>query len=97
MDSAGTRFVPCVCERPKWVELGISKKLSIKHTMLDAMERQFTMDVYRSVQRSKIRMSVHASHPAVAKLKAIARRYVWCPGIVTDIEIMVKVCSDCQM
>jgi hypothetical protein len=40
---------------------------------------------------------LHASHPGVVKMKALARSYVWWPGIDNDIEILVKQCHGCQM
>jgi hypothetical protein len=49
----------------------------------------------------KFRKSVldllHVSHPGIVKMKALARSYVWWPGIDNDIEQLVKCCYGCQM
>ena len=36
------------------------------------------------------------AHPGCGKMKALARSYVWWPGIDIEIETMVKSCSKCQ-
>ena len=39
---------------------------------------------------------LHESHPGISKMKALARSYVWWPGIHSDIEKLVKSCQVCQ-
>ena len=39
---------------------------------------------------------LHENHPGKSKMKALARSYVWWPGIQTDIENMVNSCPVCQ-
>ena len=48
-----------------------------------------------SVQ-STVLMELHASHPGVSRMKALARMYVWWPGIDKDIESLVRSCQECQ-
>ena len=39
---------------------------------------------------------LHESHPGIARMKSLARSYMWWPGMDKDIEHQVKACSDCQ-
>ena len=39
---------------------------------------------------------LHEGHPGMARMKALARMYVWWPGIVDDIEKTVRQCTECQ-
>ena len=39
---------------------------------------------------------LHESHPGVVRMKALARSYVWWPGIDSDIEKLVKQSFGCQ-
>ena len=36
---------------------------------------------------------LHKAHPGIVRMKALARSYVWCPLIDTDIESGVKECN----
>ena len=40
---------------------------------------------------------LHEGHPGMARMKALARMYVWWPGIVDDIEKTVRQCTECQL
>lgn len=44
-------------------------------------------------QRSAVLKEIHAGHPGIVKVKAIAWQYVWWPKIDTDEE---KVCKECE-
>lgn len=46
--------------------------------------------------RSKVLQHLHRSHLGMVKTKALARSYVWWPGIDRDIEHMIKSCNSCQ-
>lgn len=46
--------------------------------------------------RHIILRDLHNAHPGVVKTKALARSYVWWPGMDSEIEQMVKTCSICQ-
>lgn len=47
--------------------------------------------------RRNILSLLHDTHVGVVRMKAIARTYVWWPGIDTDIENWCKCCNACQM
>ena len=46
--------------------------------------------------RKQALQMLHKSHPRMARMKALARSYVWWPGMDREIEHYVKECSDCQ-
>ena len=39
---------------------------------------------------------LHEAHPGMARMKALARSYMWWPGMDKEIERYVKGCQDCQ-
>ncbi|XP_033014637.1 uncharacterized protein K02A2.6-like [Lacerta agilis] len=47
--------------------------------------------------RRKVLEGLHVSHPGIVRMKALARSYVWWPGIDTEIEGWVKHCEPCQV
>lgn len=46
--------------------------------------------------RQLVLEELHDTHPGVSKMKALARAYVWWPGMDAQISEMVKTCSVCQ-
>ena len=38
---------------------------------------------------------LHECHPGMYRMKALARSFVWWPGIDQDIEDRVRFCEDC--
>ena len=40
---------------------------------------------------------LHDTHPGIVKMKAVARSYLWWPGLDTEIEMRVKGCNICQL
>ena len=46
--------------------------------------------------RTKVLDELHDVHPGVVRMKALARSYVWWPGIDQDIENVVRCCQTCQ-
>lgn len=46
--------------------------------------------------RSKVLSELHSAHFGIVRMKALARDYIWWPGIDRDVEDLVKNCVDCQ-
>jgi len=46
--------------------------------------------------REQVLQELHETHPGFAKMKSLARSYVWWPNISPDLEAKVRACSDCQ-
>ena len=46
--------------------------------------------------REKLLTELHRDHPGICKMKSIARRYMWWPGLDGSIESLVKSCLECQ-
>ena len=40
---------------------------------------------------------LHEGHPGICKIKALARSFVWGPGLNGDLENKVKGCEPCQL
>ena len=46
--------------------------------------------------RKQVLKELHEVHPGMVRMKALARSYVWWPGLDKDIEEMVRSCGTCQ-
>ena len=46
--------------------------------------------------QSSLLQELHACHPGIARMKTLARMFVWWPRLDADIENFVKTCSTCQ-
>ncbi len=46
--------------------------------------------------REAVLCELHEGHPGITRMKALARMYVWWPGISADIEKSVRLCTACQ-
>ena len=46
--------------------------------------------------RIQVLLDLHSGHPGVTKMKALARILIWWPGLDSELEKMVKECSQCQ-
>ena len=44
----------------------------------------------------KVLIDLHSGHPGATSMKALSRSLVWWPGLESDIEKMVRKCSQCQ-
>ena len=51
--------------------------------------------VPRKGRKSALQM-LHEAHPGVARMKSLARGYIWWPGMDREIEDCVKSCTICQ-
>ena len=47
--------------------------------------------------RDALLRELHDTHPGIVKMKALARSYLWWPGLDTEIERHVKDCNACQI
>ncbi|XP_061570024.1 uncharacterized protein K02A2.6-like [Cololabis saira] len=47
--------------------------------------------------RSRVLSELHTGHAGVVKMKAVARSYMWWPGIDAQIEQVSKTCQSCQL
>ena len=52
--------------------------------------------VIPSPARTALLQELHACHPGIARMKTLARMFVWWPGLDADIEAYVKECITCQ-
>lgn len=52
--------------------------------------------VIPSPGRKPLLQELHACHPGVARMKSLARMFVWWPGLDDNIEHFVKGCTTCQ-
>lgn len=46
--------------------------------------------------RKPILVELHETHPGIVRMKALARSYVWWPGMDNDLEKTVYNCPECQ-
>lgn len=46
--------------------------------------------------QKRVLEELHAGHPGIVRMKAIACSYVWWPGLDADIELLVKMCQSCH-
>ena len=46
--------------------------------------------------RSQLLVELHANHPGIVKMKALARSYFWWPKLDGDLEQVVRTCRECQ-
>ncbi|UYV64177.1 K02A2.6-like [Cordylochernes scorpioides] len=47
--------------------------------------------------KAKIKAELHQGHLGVVKMKALARNFVWWPGIDREIEEIARVCRECNI
>ena len=52
--------------------------------------------VIPSPGRAPLLDELHAGHPGIARMKALARSYVWWPSLDAEIEQTVRGCTQCQ-
>ncbi|KAI5742739.1 hypothetical protein M8J77_010808 [Diaphorina citri] len=70
----------------------IKDELSIENDLLLRANRIIIPDDLKE----QILKLLHDEHPGIVRMKALARSYVWFPGIDKEIENYVKSCSACQ-
>lgn len=102
-----TRRDPILSKLSDAIQKGMVSKLSCdKYNSFRNKELELTVEYdcvlwgYRTVVPEKLRKQIidqlHTSHLGIVKTKALARSYVWWPGLDRDIEIMVRNCGPCQ-
>ncbi|XP_060115109.1 uncharacterized protein K02A2.6-like, partial [Heteronotia binoei] len=47
--------------------------------------------------QDQVLRALHEAHPGIVRMKALARSYVWWPGLDAEIEAWVKRCPTCQV
>ncbi|XP_054832322.1 uncharacterized protein K02A2.6-like, partial [Eublepharis macularius] len=52
--------------------------------------------VIPSKLRQQVLEALHSGHPGIVRMKAMARSYVWWPGMDRTIEELVRTCQPCQ-
>ena len=52
--------------------------------------------VVPAVLRGRLLNELHWEHPGICSMKAIARSFMWWPGLDGEIELVVKSCTVCQ-
>jgi len=55
-----------------------------------------TRVVVPAAGRKGVLAELHEGHPGIARMKSLARMYVWWPGISEDIQNTVQGCLECQ-
>ena len=46
--------------------------------------------------RDRVIQELHETHPGIARMKSLARSYVWWPNTDADLEAKVRTCTECQ-
>ena len=46
--------------------------------------------------KSRMLEQLHQGHPGIIRMKALARSFVWRPGVDQQLEQKVKSCTNCQ-
>uniref|UniRef100_A0A914HNL6 RNA-directed DNA polymerase n=1 Tax=Globodera rostochiensis TaxID=31243 RepID=A0A914HNL6_GLORO len=47
--------------------------------------------------RQRVLKTLHFAHPGITRMKALARRHVFWPGLDQEIEDVVRSCTECQL
>ncbi|XP_026562128.1 uncharacterized protein K02A2.6-like, partial [Pseudonaja textilis] len=55
-----------------------------------------TRVVIPTLLRTRVLEALHEGHPGIVRMKALARSYVWWPGLDEDIARWVSSCNPCQ-
>jgi transposase InsO family protein len=56
-----------------------------------------TRVVIPSALRRRVLNEIHQGHPGVGRMRALARSYVWWPGLDEDLEAVAKSCQTCAL
>ena len=72
----------------------LSKKLEL--SLFEGCVLWGTRVVVPTQGRKGVLVELHEGHPGIARMKSLARMYVWWPGINEDIEKTVQGCLECQ-
>ena len=61
----------------------------------DCLMRGVKVTIPPNLQQQILKL-LHETHPGMIRTKALARSYVWWPGITESIEQMIQRCEECQ-
>lgn len=87
---------PATRNLPDEVKAFANKKeeLSIEDDVILWGQRVVIPD--KADMKERILEELHSTHPGIVKMKALARSYVWWPGIDSQLEQQVRSCPSCQ-
>ena len=100
---------PLLSTVEQYVLQGWPNSISAQPALRPFFERKLELSVYQGCIlwgsrvvipedcRGHVLYQLHEGHPGVARMKNLARMYVWWPGISTDIETTVRQCQQCQL
>ena len=101
-----TRRDPVLAQVCRFVEQGWPHKCdaSLSHyssrktelSVLDGCILWGSRVVIPAQGQQAVLQELHNAHPGMTKMKALARMYVWWPGLEKDIEESVRLCNECQ-
>lgn len=76
----------------------VQKFFDFKNELLIAHDALIYRDriVVPPCYRKRVLASLHQAHPGICRMKALARCYVFWPGIDSDIQTLVANCAPCQ-
>ena len=103
-----TKRDPVLSTVEQYVLQGWPNSVSSQPALRPFFERKLELSVYQGCvlwgsrvvlpdkYHEHVLHQLHEGHPGVARMKNLARMYVWWPGISNSIETAVRQCVECQ-